>query len=96
MVDETKPVETEAIDRLFLELSQFTRATTARERKLEDHLVRVQQERNALHARIAALPPAVPVAELEALHAGWEDERRLSVGLMLDDLSALIGKYKTP
>lgn len=35
--------ETEAIDRLFLELSQFTNATTAKERDLEAQLARARK-----------------------------------------------------
>lgn len=39
-----KPKETETIDRLFLELSQFTTATTAREIALQDHIKFLRQE----------------------------------------------------
>jgi 2-methylisocitrate lyase-like PEP mutase family enzyme len=41
-------METETIDKLFLELSQVTRAKTAREIELEKHLAFVQAQRDSL------------------------------------------------
>jgi hypothetical protein len=58
-------METETIDRLFLELSQFTRATTAKEVRLQ--------------ARVAELEKAIqPFAELVRTTNGRIPHERLS------------------
>lgn len=48
-------MQTETIDKLFLELSQVTRATTKRERDLENHLCAVQLERDLFREAVFGL-----------------------------------------
>ena len=44
MLDEKLDIETETIDRLYLELSQFTKARTKREMQLEELLYAVEKK----------------------------------------------------
>jgi ABC-type transporter Mla subunit MlaD len=61
-------METETIDRLFLELSQFTRATTAKELKLRDALLQLADAADRVgvdHFDGDDLPPAVDLLNVK-------------------------------
>lgn len=61
--------ETEAIDRLFLELSQFAQAKTAREIAMENALRRIAEMRHSESKPETLLAAAVSLAEVGLLNA---------------------------
>lgn len=62
--------ETEAIDRLFLELSQFTNATTARELALQKEIAKLHEE--------------IGAARQQALELSWKIEQLPAGGLQTE------------
>jgi hypothetical protein len=62
---------TESIDRLFLELSQFTQATTARELALKDEVLRLRTAMRPFVVLVETTSGRVPYENLSA--ANWHD-----------------------
>ena len=69
-----KPKETETIDRLFLELSQFTTATTAREIALQDHIKFLRQEIVAFLESASYVEDYVRLQTAVTVSKAWGDK----------------------